>query len=129
MSNLINIFYRPDRLGIARSGPVRFDKIAFTSRGNNPKTAEELETLRKHPEFRRYEELGAMSVKQVPEVLPVAADATLPDLSELNASEAAEVITETFDKALLQKWLAVEKRVGVLRELNSRIQDIDAGKG
>lgn len=79
--------------------------------------------LKAHPNYPKYEELGAISAPEAAESAADAGGFTLAELRELNVDEAEGLIKETTDVDLLKSWKA-DPRVTVQRAIAERLEDL-----
>lgn len=118
------ILYFPSKAFPPRSGNIFFDAIALKPGTNNHLSAEDIATLRLHPDFPQYEKWGAIEVVGAQaEVKPMA----VSELSKLSPEEAEKTIEATHDLEKLAEWGKNESRVLVRRALNRRTQQIKSG--
>ena len=131
MGSLIE--FKPEELVIPAGGNrISFDWIQLVPGINHQLTAEQVEKLIAHPDLPRYIGKGikiheAESVPVVEEIDPTA-NADHADLSAFPVDKTDDIILATHDLAAIERWLAVEKRVTVRRQLQNRIEAIKGGR-
>lgn len=120
------VVFRPENCSPPRAAKATLNLDAYPWRiifspGNNSVSDENIAKLQEHLDFGRYQTLGALTIKDAVET--VASDSTTaPDnLSHLNTDEAEDLIDETSNVELLQKWLKAETRKTTRADLDRRI--------
>ncbi len=94
-------------------------KVTFKP-GINTIASKVWESISTHPKVKKYIKLGALVVKT--KVDPVADDAELKDLG---AKKAQELVRQTFDIELLNKWSETENRATVQKTIVAQLEEIE----
>lgn len=121
------VVYRPEACSPprGRNSVLKIDdypwRVSFNP-GDNSVPDEDAERLAEHPDFKRYEAHGGLTIKDAPEESSPSDSSTAPEnLSQLNTDEAEGLIGKTDNVGLLQKWLAAETRKTTRADLERRI--------
>ena len=130
MTKLLEL--KPEELVIRGSGKLSFDGILLIPGINHQLSQEQVDLILSHPDFSRYlgKGLKVYESEQVPvkEVVEPAANTGLADLTDFTVDQVDEVIQATHDAPTIEKWLAIEKRVTVRRQLQNRLEAIKGGR-
>ncbi|MEO1390980.1 MAG: hypothetical protein AAFV85_26915 [Cyanobacteria bacterium J06634_6] len=93
--------------------------------GDNSISDDDADKLQKHSDFARYNEQGAIAVKDAKGSPSPSDSTTAPvSLSHLNTDEAEALIGKTDNVELLQKWLKAETRKTTRGDLDRRIEQL-----
>ena len=122
------VVYRPEACNPPRgkNAALNLDDYPWRLRlspGNNQVSDEDAAKLEEHPSFAKYEASEALTIKDTPEESSPSDSTAAPEnLSQLNVDEAGDLIDQTDNVDLLNKWLAAERRVTTRADLERRIK-------
>ena len=121
------VIYKPKNCVPQRLGNIIFDSVELKP-GANMLTDKDYGRLSKHPDFEKYKTLKALVVQEPKEeVEPVPLTSIPQNLSGYNVEEAEDIIDNTHDVDVLQRWLTAETRKTTRTDLERRIKDIQEG--
>lgn len=140
---MLNIIYRPELESppMAKECTVTFSKltgtgesdgIVFRSGINRDIPPELWEEVKKVKYAQTLLSLGALRVLGAEELKEVLDEDELKPaddvtISDLKAADAVEVIDDTHDVALLNRWLAKERRIPVRNSIQRRLTTLTGG--
>lgn len=135
------VYYKPHLDTPARTGALRLDSIQLlpTPKGGVPVanhlSESSLAKLKAHPSFERRTQSGAVSFPATPEAPQTTESSdidysSLDDLSSFNIEGdadnvgAQDIVAQTTDLDLLDRWLQAETRKTLQAIIESRIEEL-----
>lgn len=124
MSEIVAIF-TPDRCQppIASKARMSFDNVTLKA-GTNQLTSEQLEVLRKHPDYPRFERLKAIELVGKPDIVDIS---EAIELSQFSIEDAQRIISASSDITGLTEALQKETRAKVRATLTIRVNELNSG--
>jgi hypothetical protein len=123
------LIYKAENCYPQRTGAIAFDGIELTP-GVNHLSDADIAKLQAHPDFGAYQERKALAVKETEpdkEVQTVPLSEVPKDLSAYNVGEADDIVDNTHDVDVLNRWLIGETRSTVRRNITQRKKAIESG--
>lgn len=121
------VTYKPGRCSPPRgpSSQLLFDNITLQAGPRNYLSDDDLSRLMDHPDFARYEAIGAIEIQGAAEAVPTTPGNEYPaNLSTLKTEAAEDLINATDDLEVLRTWFDAETRKGVREILSRRMREI-----
>jgi hypothetical protein len=122
------VIFKPENCYPPRRAGIQLDQIVLTP-GVNHLSPEQTARLRAHPTFGQYQARNAIVVQEpVSEVTPIPLSDVPSNLSGYNVEQAEEIIDQTHDVDVLQRWLSGETRKTARTVIERRIDNLKGGK-